>query len=122
MKKPTKLEYKKSSKILALTYQQECYELPAEFLRVHSPSAEVRGHSPQEAVLQVEKQDVSIQKIEPIGNYALKFTYDDGHDSGLYTWEYLSDLCQNKERYWKKYLEELENAGAQRAPNVFFKG
>ncbi len=122
MQRPTKIEYKKSSKCLVLEYSDQHFELSAEYLRVHSPSAEVRGHGPQEAVLQVEKKDVAITGIEPIGNYALKFSFDDGHDSGLYTWEYLQDLASNQENYWQEYLSKLEEAGAQREPKVFFKG
>lgn len=122
MQRPNKIEYKKSSKVLVLSYSDKEYELSAEFLRVLSPSAEVRGHGPQQAVLQVEKKDVSIIGIEPIGNYALKFSFDDGHDSGLYTWEYLQELADNQATYWQNYLAELETAGAQREPKIFFKG
>lgn len=121
MLKPSKIQYKKASKTLVLNYQNQEFELTAEYLRVHSPSAEVRGHGPQEAVLQVEKKNVAITAIEPVGNYALKITYDDGHDSGLYTWDYLKDLAENHDRYWAKYLADLKAAGAQRESNVFFK-
>lgn len=121
MQKPTKIQYKKASKTLVLSYQDQEFQLTAEFLRVHSPSAEVRGHGPQEAILQVEKKDVAITAIEPVGNYALKISYDDGHDSGLYTWDYLKDLAENLDKYWEKYLAELKAAGAQREPKVFFK-
>ncbi|GLQ33477.1 DUF971 domain-containing protein [Litoribrevibacter albus] len=122
MQRPTNIQYKKNSKTLILKYPDQEFELSAEYLRVHSPSAEVRGHGPQEAILQVEKKDVSIEGIEPTGNYALKFTFDDGHDSGLYTWDYLRDLAENQASYWHKYLSDLEAAGAQREPKVFFKG
>ncbi|MFC3152382.1 gamma-butyrobetaine hydroxylase-like domain-containing protein [Litoribrevibacter euphylliae] len=121
MQKPTKIQYKKASKTLVLSYQDQEFQLTAEFLRVHSPSAEVRGHGPQEAILQIEKKDVAITAIEPVGNYALKISYDDGHDSGLYTWDYLKDLAENQTSYWEKYLSDLEAAGAQREPKVFFK-
>lgn len=121
MQKPTKIQYKKASKTLVLSYQDQEFQLTAEFLRVHSPSAEVRGHGPQEAILQIEKKDVAITNIEPVGNYALKISYDDGHDSGLYTWDYLKDLAENQTSYWEKYLSDLKAAGAQREPKVFFK-
>jgi len=104
-----------------LTYPDQEFELTAEFLRVHSPSAEVRGHGPQEAILQIEKKDVAITGIEPTGNYSLKLIFDDGHDSGLYTWEYLRELSENESSYWNNYLKQLEEAGEQREPKVFFK-
>jgi len=121
MKKPSKINYKKASRILVLTYPDQEFELTAEFLRVHSPSAEVRGHGPQEAILQIEKKDVAITGIEPTGNYSLKLIFDDGHDSGLYTWEYLRELSENESSYWNNYLKQLEEAGEQREPKVFFK-
>jgi len=121
MKKPSKINYKKTSKTLVLTYPDQEFELTAEFLRVHSPSAEVRGHGPQEAVLQVEKKDVAITGIEPVGNYALKLIFDDGHDSGLYTWKYLRELSENESSFWNDYLKQLEETGEQREPKVFFK-
>ena len=121
MKKPSKINYKKTSKTLVLTYPDQEFELTAEFLRVHSPSAEVRGHGPQEAILQVEKKDVAITGIEPVGNYALKLIFDDGHDSGLYTWEYLRKLSENESSFWNDYLKQLEETGEQREPKVFFK-
>ena len=121
MIKPSKINYKKSSRQLILSYQEGNYELSAEFLRVHSPSAEVRGHGTQEEILQIEKQNVEITNIEPIGNYALKFTFDDGHDSGLYTWEYLKELCLNQDTYWADYLRKLKQSGNERKPKAFFK-
>jgi DUF971 family protein len=81
---------------------------------VHSPSAEVRGHGPGQEVLQTGKRNVSILNLEPVGNYALKPTFTDGHDSGLFTWEYLSELCQNQEAMWQAYLDKLEAAGVTR--------
>lgn len=88
--------------------------LPFEFLRVHSPSAEVRGHGPGQEVLQVGKKDVNLTEIEPVGSYAIKLVFDDGHDSGLYTWEYLHDLGQNQPALWQEYLRLLEAAGESR--------
>ncbi len=121
MIKPSKINYKKSSRQLILSYQEGNYELSAEFLRVHSPSAEVRGHGTQEEILQIEKQNVEITNIESIGNYALKFTFDDDHDSGLYTWEYLKELCLNQDTYWADYLRKLKQSGNERKPKAFFK-
>ena len=90
--------------------------LPYEFLRVHSPSAEVRGHGPGQEVLQVGKQAVNVLGVEPVGSYAMKITFDDGHDSGLYTWEYLRQLGKNQDALWQAYLRRIEEAGASRAP------
>jgi DUF971 family protein len=78
---------------------------------VFSPSAEVQGHGPGQGVLQVGKQDVKITQIEPVGHYAIQPTFDDGHDTGIYSWETLYDMGKNKDRYWKEYLEKLEKAG-----------
>jgi DUF971 family protein len=92
------------------------HRLPYEFLRVHSPSAEVRGHGPGQEVLQTGKQDVNVLGIEPVGGYALQITFDDGHDSGLYTWEYLQHLGSDKDALWQEYLRRMEVAGASRRP------
>lgn len=87
------------------------YTYPTEFLRVFSPSAEVRGHWGQGAKLQLEKQNVNISEIRPVGNYAIKIVYDDGHDSGLYDWNYLYDLGKKQSLYWTDYLDRLHAAG-----------
>ncbi|BBI64041.1 hypothetical protein HSBAA_53470 [Vreelandella sulfidaeris] len=87
-----------------------------EFLRVYSPSAEVRGHGGDTAVLQVGKKDVGLQNITQAGNYALKLHFDDGHNSGLFSWNYLYDLAVNQEAYWNNYLHRLQEAGASREP------
>lgn len=92
------------------------YRFPFEFLRVHSPSAEVRGHGPGQEVLQIGKQNVNILGVEPVGSYAMKIVFDDGHDSGLYTWEYLQHLGKNQETLWQDYLRRIEEEGASRAP------
>jgi DUF971 family protein len=118
---PQKIHYRKASKTLELTFQNTLYSLSAEFLRVHSPSAEVRGHGGKGEVLQIEKKNVAITGIEASGNYAVKISYDDGHDSGLYSWDYLWELCQHQEEYWQKYIEKLEAAGQKRESSVFFK-
>jgi DUF971 family protein len=90
------------------------YQLPAEYLRVYSPSAEVRGHGAGQEVLQVGKRQVGITALEPVGHYALKITFDDGHDSGLYSWSYLYELGAQQTAYWQDYLNRLAAAGASR--------
>lgn len=89
----------------------ETFELSCEFLRIYSQSAEVTGHSPDQAVLQVGKQAVNIENITPVGNYAVKLHFDDGHDTGIYTWERLYDLGKHKIEYWQTYLKALQQAG-----------
>ena len=92
------------------------FDLSFELLRVYSPSAEVRGHGPGQEVLQAGKRDVEIVSIEPAGNYAIQPTFSDGHSTGIYSWEYLYALGQNREELWQEYLERLERAGASREP------
>ena len=92
------------------------YRMPFEFLRVYSPSAEVRGHGPGQEVLQVGKKNVNVTELEPVGSYALQIVFDDGHDSGLYSWEYLKLLGENQEKMWQEYLQKIEAAGASREP------
>lgn len=89
--------------------------LSAQYLRVHSPSAEVTGHSAGEGVLVLDKQDVTITKIEPVGRYAVRLVFDDGHSTGLYTWPVLHDLCANRERKWRRYLDRVAAARAEHA-------
>ncbi|MDD2048119.1 DUF971 domain-containing protein [Pseudomonas putida] len=113
---PTGINLHKASKTLTLTYgTDEVYHLPAEFLRVHSPSAEVQGHG--NPILQYGKLGVGLSGLEPAGQYALKLTFDDGHDSGLFTWEYLEQLCLRQQDLWNDYLGELEKAGKSRDPS-----
>jgi len=92
------------------------FQYPAELLRVFSPSAEVRGHWGQGAKLQLDKQDVNILELRPVGQYAIKIVYDDGHDSGLYDWGYLYELGRKQALFWNDYLERLQAAGHQRTP------
>lgn len=114
---PTSIKLQKASRSLYLGYADgNEYVLPAEYLRVNSPSAEVRGHG--KPVLQTGKQHVSLTGVEQAGRYALKLIFDDGHDSGLYTWEYLHELAVNKESLWQIYLDQLEKAGASRDPHT----
>ncbi|AZC22143.1 MULTISPECIES: DUF971 domain-containing protein [Pseudomonas] len=113
---PTGINLHKASKTLTLTYgPDEVYHLPAEFLRVHSPSAEVQGHG--NPILQFGKLGVGLSKIETAGQYALKLTFDDGHDSGLFTWDYLYQLALRQDDLWSDYLEQLKAAGKSRDPN-----
>ncbi|MCP1481318.1 MULTISPECIES: gamma-butyrobetaine hydroxylase-like domain-containing protein [Pseudomonas] len=113
---PTAINLHKASKTLTLTYApDEVYHLPAEFLRVHSPSAEVQGHG--KPILQFGKIGVGLTRVEPAGQYALKLTFDDGHDSGLFTWDYLYQLAVRQDDLWKDYLAELQAAGKSRDPN-----
>ena len=115
MPKPTDIKLHQASRILELHFDDgfSC-KLSCEYLRVHSPSAEVRGHGPGQEVLQVGKQDVSIDGIEPIGNYAVKLLFDDGHSSGLYSWETLYQLGRDYADNWQAYLARLEAAGHSR--------
>ncbi len=116
MSLPTAIKLHKASKTLELQYGNESYTLGAEFLRVHSPSAEVQGHG--RPILQYGKQNVALEKVEPAGQYALKLTFSDGHDSGLYTWSYLEHLARNQDSLWQQYLAELQAAGKSRDPDV----
>lgn len=112
---PTRVHYHKKARELELGYANgESHRLSIEYLRVYSPSAEVRGHGEGQAVLQVGKKDVGLSNITQVGNYALKLHFDDGHDSGLYSWQYLDDLIRHRDAYWADYLERLEQAGANR--------
>jgi len=120
---PKDIKLHAKSKTLELIYSdQEHFELTAEYLRVHSPSAEVRGHGVGNGTLQTGKQLVGIKGLEQAGNYALKIIFDDGHDSGLYTWEYLYDLSRNHDTYWNRYLTALADAGKTRHANMIAKG
>ena len=118
MDAPSHITYHKIAHILELKWDQERYELPAELLRVYSPSAEVRGHSPDQRALQTGKKNVGIKLIEPVGNYAIRIAFDDGHDSGIYAWAYLHELGAEQERFWQEYLRELKQANASRLPNI----
>ena len=115
--RPTEIKLHQKSRILEIAFDDgKRFSLPCEYLRVFSPSAEVRGHGPGQEVLQVGKRDVEIKEIEPVGNYAVKLGFSDGHDTGLYSWEYLHELGEKQESSWKSYLARLEQAGASRDP------
>ena len=114
---PTEIKLYRKSARLELTYaERKPVVLSAEFLRVHSPSAEVRGHGRGQEVLQSGKKYVAIQHIEAVGNYAIKLNFDDGHDSGIYSWEYLLKLGEQQGSLWKDYLAKLRIAGKSREP------
>lgn len=114
---PTELRLQKDRKILAVTFDNdESFALPAEYLRVRSPSAEVQGHSPAERRVVGGKRDVQILELHPIGNYAVRLVFDDTHSTGIFTWDYLFELGQNREKYWRDYLDELEEKKLSRAP------
>ena len=112
---PTDIKLHQKSKRLELSFtDSRIYSFSYEFLRVHSPSAEVRGHSPSQAVLQLDKVSVGVKEVELVGAYALKITFDDGHNTGLYTWDYFRGLHDNKEQYWNNYLQKLIEMGHDR--------
>ena len=115
MIKPIEIRYIKKNNILSLTFEDGLKEnLTIEYLRCFSPSAEVRGHGPGQEKLQKGKEDVRLDKIEPVGNYAIKLVFDDGHDSGLYSWEYLHELCKDYKINWHDYLDRLNKSGYAR--------
>ena len=116
---PTEIKLHQKSRVLEIAFEDgKRYTLPFEFLRVYSPSAEVRGHGPGQEVLQVGKKHVEITDIEPVGSYAVQLTFSDGHDSGLYSWHYFYNLGANQEAMWAHYLQRLQDAGASREPGT----
>ncbi len=113
--RPTEIKLHQKSRVLEITFDDSShFKLPCEYLRVYSPSAEVRGHGPGQEVLQLGKENVNITAIEPVGTYAVALHFDDEHNTGIYSWEYLHDLGVNHENNWKRYLERLEAAGHKR--------
>jgi len=116
MSEPLAIEIRlrRASRVLEVTFEDGGrFELPFEYLRVHSPSAEVKGHGPGQETLVLGKENVLITAVEPVGQYAVKLVFDDGHDTGLYTWKYLHELGRERTRYWARYEER--RARAQRA-------
>jgi DUF971 family protein len=112
---PTELRLRKDRRILVISFDDgESYELSAEYLRVRSPSAEVQGHSPSERRIIAGKRDVRILELHPVGNYAVRLAFDDLHSTGIFTWDYLSELGRNHELYWRQYLGELQEKGLSR--------
>ncbi len=117
---PDEIIVKEASRCVELVYASELEDAPSrgelsfEFLRVFSPSAEVVGHGKGQEVIQQGKREVMVDKIEPIGNYAIKITFSDGHDTGIYSWNYLSELCSNSDKLWKEYLDALSSINGSR--------
>ena len=115
--RPTEIKLHQQSRVLEIAFDDgKTYRLSCEYLRVYSPSAEVRGHGPGQEVLQEGKKNVGINAIEPVGNYAVKLVFSDGHDTGLYSWDYLYSLGENEPRLWQQYLEKLALEGLNREP------
>lgn len=116
---PTDILMHRKTRVLELRYADgKRLEIPAELLRVYSPSAEVRGHGEGQRILQTGKKYVAINAIEAVGNYAIRLVFDDGHDSGIYTWQHLADLGRNQQRYWSDYERDLKQANASRLPPI----
>ena len=114
---PTEIKLHQASRVFEIAFANgRRFRLPYEFLRVHSPSAEVRGHGPGQETLQTGKRDVTITTVEPIGYYAVRPTFSDGHDTGIYSWDYLYDLGERQDEMWQQYLGRLAAAGASRDP------
>lgn len=119
MNTPTEITLHQQSRALEIAFDDGArYRLSYEFLRVFSPSAEVRGHGPGQETLQVGKKNIGVNGVEPVGTYALKIIFDDGHDNGLYTWEYLRELGTYQNAMWHDYLTKLEAAGQSREPSA----
>ncbi len=115
--RPVSINLKKKSRLLKIEFDDNStFELSCELLRVFSPSAEVRGHGPGQEILQIGKENVAIEDVEAVGNYAVKLIFDDGHDSGIYTWDFLHDLGSKQEEFWQRYLHALAHAGYDRKP------
>jgi DUF971 family protein len=113
--RPTDIKLHQASRLLEISFDDgKSAQLSCEFLRVYSPSAEVRGHGPGQEVLQTGKEDVNIVGVEPVGNYAVKLTFSDGHNTGLYSWDYLYEIAKNYEALWLEYLGRLAMAGVKR--------
>jgi DUF971 family protein len=126
---PTAIKLRTQSRLLEIAFDDGAnFQLPFEYLRVYSPSAEVRGHGPGQETLQLGKHEVGIKKVEPVGNYAVRLIFDDGHDTGLYTWAYLHELGRDREQKWARYLARLQELGipyptpAPKRPNIPSRG
>ena len=112
---PTAITLHQKSRVLEIAFTDgRTFKLPYEYLRVYSPSAEVRGHGPGQEVLQTGKRDIEIRSLEPVGSYAVQPAFSDGHSTGIYSWDYLYELGENQEKFWAEYLAKLEKAGATR--------
>ncbi len=116
---PTEIKLHQQSRVMEVAFNDDTrFTMPFEYLRVFSPSAEVRGHGPGQEVLQVGKKNIEIKNIEPVGQYAVVLVFSDGHDSGIYSWDYLYDLGAKQEFYWNSYLRRMDEAGASREPKT----
>lgn len=112
---PTEIRLRKTSRLLVVSFDDDSeFHFSFEYLRVHSPSAEVKGHGPGQETLQIGKEHVAITAVEPVGHYAVRLVFDDGHDSGLFTWDYLYELGNNMTANWRSYLDRLAAAGYAR--------
>jgi DUF971 family protein len=115
---PSEIKLHQASRLMELSFADGTnFRLPYEFLRVYSPSADVRGHGPGQETLQVGKREVTIAELEPVGHYAVRPKFSDGHDTGIYSWDYLYDLGERQEELWQRYLARLAAAGASRDPD-----
>ena len=115
---PTEIKLHQQSRLLEISFDDGAsYQLPYEFLRVYSPSAEVVGHGKGQETLQTGKKNVDVLEVSPVGTYAMNIVFDDGHDSGLYTWEYLYDMGRFQTSLWTEYLKNLADAGGSREPS-----
>ena len=116
---PSEIKLHRKSRILEISFSDgKIFQFPCEFLRVYSPSAEVRGHSPGQEVLQTGKKEVNINDIKPVGNYAIQLNFSDGHNTGLYSWDLLYDYGLHRHEMWQRYLHRMQAAGASREPMV----
>jgi DUF971 family protein len=114
---PSEIKLHRKSRILEISFSDgKVFQFPCEFLRVYSPSAEVRGHSPGQEVLQTGKREVKINDIKPVGNYAIQLNFSDGHNTGLYSWDLLYDYGLRHDEMWQRYLHRMQEAGASREP------
>ncbi len=112
---PIEIKVHQLSRLLEVEFDNgDHFRLPFEFLRVYSPSAEVRGHGPGQEILQAGKKDIGLSKLEPVGNYALQLYFSDGHNTGIYSWDYLHELGSGQDHLWQQYLERMQRAGASR--------
>ena len=112
---PTEIKLHQASKVMEIAFSDGAsFSLPFEYLRVYSPSAEVRGHGAGQETLQVGKKEIGLSKIEPVGNYAVQIHFSDGHNTGIYSWDYLNKLGEKQDQWWQSYLERLQQAGASR--------
>jgi DUF971 family protein len=110
MPHPTSIKLRRKSRVIEVAFDDGAvFELPFEYLRVYSPSAEVKGHGPGQETLQIGKHEVQITKVEPVGSYAVRLLFDDGHDTGLYTWAYLHELGRDRTAKWQNYLDRLKD-------------